>query len=50
MPRSGTTLVEQIISSHSMVTGLGELPFVLQFGYPITTGLLDSSEESLNKI
>ena len=27
MPRSGTTLVEQIISSHSEVTGLGELPF-----------------------
>ena len=25
MPRSGTTLTEQIISSHSMVTGLGEL-------------------------
>lgn len=49
MPRSGTTLVEQIISSHSMVTGLGELPFVLQFGYQVTTGLLDSSEESLTK-
>ena len=49
MPRSGTTLVEQIISSHSMVTGLGELPFVLKFGYPVTTGLLDSSEESLTK-
>jgi tetratricopeptide (TPR) repeat protein len=27
MPRSGTTLVEQILSSHSKVTGLGELPF-----------------------
>lgn len=25
MPRSGTTLVEQIISSHSLVTGAGEL-------------------------
>ena len=25
MPRSGTTLVEQIISSHSQVTGAGEL-------------------------
>ena len=49
MPRSGTTLVEQIISSHSMVTGLGELPFVLQFGYPVITGLLEFSEESLTK-
>lgn len=27
MPRSGTTLVEQIISSHSNVTGAGELQF-----------------------
>ena len=26
-PRSGTTLVEQIISSHSEVKGLGEIPF-----------------------
>jgi tetratricopeptide (TPR) repeat protein len=32
MPRSGTTLVEQIISSHPLVTGAGELPFVFQFG------------------
>jgi hypothetical protein len=28
MPRSGTTLVEQIISSHSEVTGAGELNYV----------------------
>ncbi len=28
MPRSGTSLVEQIISSHSMVFGGGELPFL----------------------
>ncbi|MEK9658310.1 MAG: sulfotransferase [bacterium] len=27
MPRSGTTLIEQILSSHSMVFGAGELPF-----------------------
>ena len=49
MPRSGTTLVEQVISSHSKVTGLGELPFVLQFGYPVTTGQLECSEKSLSK-
>ena len=47
MPRSGTTLVEQIISSHSKITGLGELPFVSQFGYPIATGILKCSEESI---
>ncbi|HET8941934.1 MAG TPA: sulfotransferase [Rudaea sp.] len=28
MPRSGTTLVEQILASHSQVTGAGELPDV----------------------
>ena len=32
MPRSGTTLVEQIVSSHSEVTGAGELNYVSQFG------------------
>ena len=29
MPRSGTTLVEQIISSHNKVYGAGELHFYL---------------------
>ena len=28
MPRSGTTLVEQIIASHSKVSGAGELPYL----------------------
>ena len=28
MPRSGTTLVEQIVASHSKVTGAGELPYL----------------------
>ena len=28
MPRSGTSLVEQIISSHSKVFGAGELPIL----------------------
>ncbi len=28
MPRSGTTLIEQILSSHSKVFGAGELPFI----------------------
>ena len=47
MPRSGTTLVEQIISSHSKVTGLGELPFVSQFGLTITTNLSECNEETI---
>tara|TARA_B100000073_G_C23720415_1_gene567435 strand:- start:1181 stop:2161 length:981 start_codon:yes stop_codon:yes gene_type:complete len=47
MPRSGTTLVEQIVSSHSKVTGAGELNFVNQFGAAIATGLLEANNESL---
>ena len=38
MPRSGTTLVEQIISSHPSVTGAGELSFISQFGHKLATG------------
>ena len=47
MPRSGTTLVEQIISSHSQVTGAGELAFAAQFGASIAQGLSDSTTDSL---
>ena len=49
MPRSGTTLIEQIISSHSKVKGLGELPFVSQFGFQITKGLSECNEDSISK-
>ena len=35
MPRSGTSLVEQIISSHSEVHGAGELSLINKFGYEI---------------
>ena len=38
MPRSGTTLIEQIISSHSEVTGAGELNLVSKYGSAIATG------------
>ena len=47
MPRSGTTLVEQIISSHSQVTGAGELPFATQFGAPIVRGFSEANDESV---
>ena len=47
MPRSGTTLVEQIISSHSQVTGAGELSFVAQLGASIATGVIEANHESL---
>ena len=47
LPRSGTTLVEQIISSHSKVTGAGELSFVFKFGKLMATGSSMSSSEAL---
>jgi tetratricopeptide (TPR) repeat protein len=47
MPRSGTTLVEQIISSHSQVNGAGELNFVAQFGASIATYFTEANNESL---
>ena len=47
IPRSGTTLVEQIISSHSEVTGAGELNFVAQFGAAIATDFIEANNESL---
>ena len=39
MPRSGTTLVEQIISSHSAVAGAGELHYLKQIGYNLAAGI-----------
>ena len=47
MPRSGTTLVEQIVSSHSQVTGAGELNFAKQFGAAIATGITEVNNEAL---
>ena len=38
MPRSGTTIVEQIVSSHPEVTGAGELDFISQFGHNLANG------------
>jgi tetratricopeptide (TPR) repeat protein len=47
MPRSGTTLVEQIISSHAQVTGAGELSFAHQFGASIARGLSAVNADAL---
>ncbi len=47
MPRSGTTLVEQIVSSHSLVTGAGELYFVNKFGWQLIDGSQKINRESL---
>ena len=50
MPRSGTTLVEQIISNHSKVTAAGELRFLKMFGSPLAEGKVEVSGEKLRTI
>jgi hypothetical protein len=47
MPRSGTTLTEQIISSHSKVTGAGELEYASIFGKSIATGSSEVTREAI---
>lgn len=56
MPRSGTTLVEQILSSHSMVYGAGELSWINRItvlfpqtngGYPYPEGINYMDERHL---
>ncbi len=49
MPRSGTSLVEQIISNHSLVEGAGELPFVRQYGFDLATGTIPISQDGINE-
>jgi hypothetical protein len=49
MPRSGTTLVEQIISCHSEVQGAGELPFVNRYGSQIVVGISAITSNALNE-
>ena len=43
LPRSGTTLVDQIITSHSKVTGLGEIELVIKYGSRLIKGCKESS-------
>ena len=47
MPRSGTTLVEQIISSHSKVNGAGELETMARFGHDLSVGKKIISSENI---
>lgn len=48
MPRSGTTLIEQILSSHSQVEGAGELPYVHNFGLGLAMGDVAPSWQTLS--
>ncbi|MEM9430578.1 MAG: sulfotransferase [Pseudomonadota bacterium] len=47
LPRSGTTLVEQILSAHPDVQGAGELDFVHGFGGALATGRASVGGEAL---
>jgi tetratricopeptide (TPR) repeat protein len=48
MPRVGSTLVEQIISSHSAVEGLGELPDLERIVTQLTPNIQGGSDRSQN--
>ena len=48
MPRSGTTLIEQIISSHSKVAGAGELKYVSIYGSALVMGAEAVTGSSIN--
>ena len=49
MPRSGTTLIEQIVSSHSEVTGAGELRYIAQYGMKLALGQITPNVKTLMK-
>lgn len=48
MPRSGTTLVEQILSTHTAVHGAGELEILNRIVYPILQGLFEEDVKELS--
>ena len=51
MPRSGTPLVEQILSCHSQVMGGGEIPLLGQLAKPIisSTSLVNDADRLREK-
>ena len=54
LPRSGTTLIEQILSSHPLVHGGGELPYIVQISLAalpdFPSGLSALSPEDLRRL
>jgi tetratricopeptide (TPR) repeat protein len=50
MPRSGTTLVEQILSSHSLINGAGELSFLWEMGAELVQSSVHAKPEILQSI
>ena len=54
MPRSGTSLIEQILASHNEVSGAGELPYITDIANRISsshagTGTYPGSIENINE-
>ena len=50
MPRSGTTLIEQILSCHSKVQAAGELMFLDRLGSKLCRGLQEITSKALLKV
>ena len=50
MPRSGSTLVDQIISSHSMVDGTQELPNIIKIAAELNSDSDDNYPEALKDL
>ena len=50
MPRSGTSILEQILSSHSKVYGAGELPFMRFYARNVAIGESELNHDLLLKI
>ena len=48
MPRSGTTLIEQIVSSHTQVYGGGELNYVKAYGSKLAAGSITPTVEHIS--
>ncbi len=49
MPRSGTTLIEQILSCHSNISAGGELPYVNRFGRSLSLGKEVCTRDSISE-
>ena len=49
MPRSGTSLVEQILSSHQEVHGAGELEILTKLSYPVMQQYIINNESVLSE-
>jgi len=57
MPRSGSTLIEQILASHSQVEGTTELPYLKDLAIPLHAGsgttpapIVDTGDDRLNAL